>query len=132
MVAPWASFATDWPSIRENASKDVVGPGPSKYWSGLFLGGAARDAYNEPLSLGREDTWWAGLEGVVRQIFVTSGRDEVLYSSVKELVKRLQMVHPRVEEFVAKDEWHNRPVLAALGGGGMQGEKVKDFVKNRL
>lgn len=126
------SFSLDWPSVRDNAAKDVVGPGPSNYWSGNFLRGAPRDAYNEPLSLGPEDKWWDGLESVVRLVFVASGRDEVLYSSVKELARRLKTVHPHVEEVVAKDEWHNKPLLTALGGGGVQGEKMKEFVRERL
>lgn len=132
VIAPWASFSHDWPSIRENVGKDIVGTAHSDYWSGNFLGDAPRDAYNEPLSLSPEDTWWEGLEGVVSQVLVTSGRDELLYSSVKELVRRIRVVHSRVDEVVGENEWHDMPLVAALGGGGVQGKKVTEFVRDRL
>ena len=91
LIAPWASFDHDWPSVRDNAGKDVVGTGPSDVWSKAFLGGAKRDVYNEPLSLPESEGWFDGMEGAVREVFVAAGADEMLKSAVEELVRRFQV-----------------------------------------
>ena len=47
-------------------------------------------------------------------------------------VRGKQKVHSKVEELIAKDEWHDRPFIAALGCGGEQEEAMKAFVRSRL
>ena len=92
LVAPWATFDSEgWPSVQYNAHKDIVDVTMSDRWSASFLGAAKRDAYNEPLSLAADDPWWQGLDGMVRDICVICGADEVLVDSIRELVKRLQV-----------------------------------------
>ena len=89
LLAPWASFRTDWPSSRYNANKDVVSAVAGDKWSQSFLGGKEPDEYNEPLTA-KED-WWEGLDGVVRDILVVGGGDEVLLDCIRELARRLEV-----------------------------------------
>ena len=132
LIAPWVSFAHHWPSITTNKYKDVVGRYQSDTWSQAFLGGAKSDPYNEPLALEEGDAWFEGLGGVVGDMLVTAGEDEVLCSSVTELVSRLRKWHKSVEFVVGKGEWHDMPLVAPMGGGGVQGEAVKEFVREKL
>ena len=78
----------------------------SKYtgdlWSANFLGGKARDEYNEPF--GAEQGWWEGrgrgeegergLRDVVEEIFVVAGGDEVLVDSIRIMAGRLEVSFP--------------------------------------
>lgn len=89
LLAPWASFRTDWPSSSYNARKDVVSPAAGNRWSESFLGGRERDGYNEPLAA--EEGWWKGLDGVVREILVVGGSDEILVDCIRELARRFQV-----------------------------------------
>jgi len=43
-----------------------------------------------------------------------------------------QAVHPNVTTIIANGEWHDRPTIAALGGGGEQDTAIKSFIKARL
>ena len=83
LLAAWCSFRTDWPSSQYNAKKDLVSPSVGNRWSGSFLAGKEKDAYNEPLSapLG----WWNGLKDVVEEIFIAGGGDEILVDPIREL-----------------------------------------------
>lgn len=130
LLAPWASFATDWPSNKYNAKKDLVSAIAADVWSNSFLGGKKRDGYNEPLSA--EVGWWKGLDGVVGEILICGGKDEVLESAIRELVRRFESVHGRVESVIAEGEWHDKPVIKMLGGGGVQAEAIRAFVNARL
>ena len=87
LLAPWASFATHWPSSKKNANKDLVTVYCSDKWSQAFLGGQKGDGYSEPLVA--EEGWWNGLEDVVREILVCGGADELLADVIREFGKRL-------------------------------------------
>jgi len=56
-------------------------------WYKSFLGGRARDGYNEPVAA--EEGWWNGLEGVVGEVLVLAGGDEVLVDCIRVLGGRL-------------------------------------------
>ena len=89
LLAPWASFRTDWQSNTYNAYKDIVSIGAGDKWSQAFLGGRKRDGYNEPLAA--EEGWWKGLDGVVRDIMIAAGSDEILVDCIRELSKRFNV-----------------------------------------
>ncbi len=89
LLAPWASFRTDWPSSKYNANKDIVSTVVGDKWSQSFVGDRARDGYNEPLSA--EQGWWEGLDTVVREIMVVGGGDETLLDCIRELAKRFEV-----------------------------------------
>lgn len=89
LLAPWASFRTDWPSVTSNANKDVVSSTSANIWSETFLAGTKLDGYNEPLSA--EEGWWKGLDGVVRDIMVVGGGDEILLDCIRELARRFEV-----------------------------------------
>ena len=118
--------------MRTNANKDVVSAVAGNRWSSSFLGGAAKDAYNEPLSA--PEGWWKGLDGVVDQVFICGGADEVLVDVIREVDRRIREVQEegKVVTVVADGEWHDQPILQLLGAGGVQAEAVREFVKGRL
>lgn len=130
LLAPWASFATDWPSNARNADKDIVSSYAGNSWSTAFLGGAPGDAYNEPLTA--KPGWWEGLDNAVNEILITGGSDEVLVDCIRELSKILEGVHGKVTTVIAEGEWHDKPVLSMLGGGGEQADAIQGFVRSRL
>ena len=130
LLAPWVSLNTDWPSNTYNASKDLVTIPASGIWSSSFLGGKPRDAYNEPLSV--DPSWWEGLDGVVEEILIVGGADEVLVDSIREFGKIVERVHGKVTTVIAEGEWHNMPVIFSMGMGGQQSEVIERFVKSRL
>lgn len=105
---------------------------------------ANRDAYSEPLGPGTPRDWWVGLETVLDGCLVTGGKDEVLADVVRELGRRFQDAfgggsgdgdggkEEKVMVVVAEGEWHDRPVLEVLGGGGLQDEAIRRFVGARV
>lgn len=88
-MSPWASFATDWPSVKRNGGKDIVSSFLGDTWSTNFLGGAPRDQYNEPIRADME--WWNALKDVVDEIFTVGGGDEILYDSILETHRKLEV-----------------------------------------
>ncbi len=91
LLSPWASFSTHLDSMRENKLKDLVGPDVNDLWYKSFLGGRARDGYNEPVAA--EEGWWNGLEGLVGEVLVLAGGDEVLVHGIRVLGGRLAVSH---------------------------------------
>ncbi|KAL2038135.1 hypothetical protein N7G274_009082 [Stereocaulon virgatum] len=130
LLAAWCTFRTDYPSRTYNENKDIVSATLGDRWSESFLGGKDRDAYNEPLSA--PEDWWNGLEGVVREILICGGADEILVDPIRELGEKFKAVHKNTTVFIADGEWHDMPTVDALGGGGKQAAAVKAFVKSRL
>ena len=89
LLAPWASFRTDWPSVKENAQKDIVTAYIGDTWSASFLGTSIKDNYNEPI---RTDVkWWSDLQKIVEEIFIVGARDEILYDVIREMGKILDV-----------------------------------------
>ena len=97
-MAPWWSFATDWPSVAANEKKDCVATVIGNLWSANFLAGKKRDEYNEPITA--EIGWWEsggggekgeGLKGIVEEIFVGCGGDEILVDSQRVMMGRLEV-----------------------------------------
>ncbi|KAF6232796.1 hypothetical protein HO173_009010 [Letharia columbiana] len=129
LLAPWASFRHDWPSSKNNTSKDLVTDKVGDKWSMAFLGGQKREGYNEPLAA--EEGWWLGLEGVVKECLVLGGADELLADSIRELGRRFAAVHEGVTVVIAEGEWHDKPVTSSLGMGGEQDAAIRSFVKSR-
>ena len=130
LLSPWVSFRTDWPSGQYNAKKDVVSMRAIDLWRASFLGGKARDEYNEPLAA--EEGWWKGVDGLLGKVLVCGGGDEVLVDGIRELAKRLDVHHPNVTTVIAEGECHDMPVLSTLGQGGEQSEAIKSLLKSEV
>ena len=132
LLAPWVSFHHDWPSFTSNAHKDIVSVAQSDLWSRSFQGGKIQgDAYSEPMVAGQE--WWIGLDSVVKECLIVAGGDEILVDQIRELGRRFRAVHEEgVTVVIAGGEWHDMPVLSALGAGGEQSAAIRGFVKARV
>lgn len=60
------------------------------------MGGKRRDEYNEPINA--EQGWWEtggelgeGLKGVVGEMLVVGGGDEILLDSIRVMMERLEV-----------------------------------------
>lgn len=131
LFAPWASFATDDPSMKANTKKDIITPFLLDIWSASFLGKSTRDNYNEPIRTDVE--WWRGLKDIVKEILVTGGTDELLIDSIKEMARKLEAAHPQTTTLVAKHEFHCQPIMAQLGPPvGQQADGIRNWIAKRL
>lgn len=59
------------------------------HWAAYALGSAEPDEYNAPVTASAE--WWGGIQGVVRDVIVTAGTEEVLFDDIKTLVNLLKV-----------------------------------------
>ena len=75
--------------MKGNAQKDIVTAYIADIWSASFLGTSIKDNYNEPI---RTDVkWWSDLQKTVEEIFIVGARDEILYDSIREMGKKLEV-----------------------------------------
>jgi len=114
LYSPWTSFSTDFPSFDKHYLLDVMSPLALRKWAAMFVdksnpvdeesdpGPVSGDAYTEACT--NPASWWEGLHGVVSDVFVAYGGDEVLADPIRLLEKAL------------KEGW--------VGGGGDVGRVV--------
>ena len=88
LVSPWISFQ-EAPSNARNEYKDITDFSITKYWGEIYLGTAKPDEYNQPLTA--PESWWKGLDGVVKDMFVTAGRDETPFDDIEQLTRVLKV-----------------------------------------
>jgi acetyl esterase/lipase len=86
-MAPWVSFSQDFPSMKENAYKDMLPLETLKNWSDLYIAGAKGDNYNQALLAPAE--WWSGLKA--NHVLIVLGGDEVFRSSIEQFAERLKV-----------------------------------------
>lgn len=97
-VSPWLSSVDDGPAFRENAYLDMVSSKVVRQSTSLTtsaLGGAhsseAVGALGWAMPGDVEDrTWWDGVDGVVGDVLVTAGRQEVLREEIVSFAKRVR------------------------------------------
>lgn len=85
--APWVNFSTEWPSMTENAYKDICTASGLKRWSDMYLGGKEGDNWSEPSKAPVE--WWA--DAMTERILILAGGDEILLSPIEAFVKNLKV-----------------------------------------
>ena len=88
LISPWVSFEGP-PSNARNEYKDITDFGITKYWGEIYLGTSKPDEYNQPLTA--SEAWWKGLDGVVKDILVTAGRDETPFDDIEQLTSVLKV-----------------------------------------
>lgn len=101
-VSPWLSSVDDGPAFRENAYLDMVSSKVVRQSTSLttkMLGGAhsteAVRALGWAMPGDVEDrTWWDGVDGVVGDVLVTAGRQEVLREEIVSFAKRVRARNP--------------------------------------
>lgn len=85
--APWVDFNRDWPSMTENAYKDIITPGVLKTWSTAYLAGKEGDNWSEPTRAPVE--WWQ--DAKTERILLLAGGDEILLSPIAAFAKKLKV-----------------------------------------
>ena len=93
LISPWVSFDYNTRSMRENVEKDCVVPKFLELSSTMFLhtmpskNGERNDLeftneYCEPLLAEKEQ--WEGVQGVVSEVLITGGRNEIMINGIEE------------------------------------------------
>lgn len=135
LMAPWASFRTDFPSAKSNADRDIISTQNSDAWSSTYMAGKSSTPYAEPLSA--DSDWWKGAEQVVDHIICTVGSYELLLDQVTQWVDKYKSVTPanHMEYVVGHRECHIAPIVELTLGDSaptQQGEAFKSFLSARL
>lgn len=89
LVAPWGEFRTNATSYTRNAAKDSIDAPVLRKWSAYYMGGAKVDNYNQPFRA--VAGWWKDLHGVVQNVIVTAGTDEVLLDDIQAFADTLKV-----------------------------------------
>ncbi|KAL8964555.1 MAG: hypothetical protein Q9197_006881, partial [Variospora fuerteventurae] len=88
LISPWGVFSTSAPSFTRNEEHDSVNGAILRKWSTYFTGGAPADNYNQPFLA--PGSWWSQLNGVVQELLITAGTDEVLLDGIAEFAKTIE------------------------------------------
>ncbi|KAI3392932.1 hypothetical protein diail_4981 [Diaporthe ilicicola] len=102
LVSPWLSSAGDGPSFRENRYLDMVSSKVVRQATALTtrgLGGVHSSGTVKTLGWAMpgdvaDSTWWDGVDGVVSEILVTAGKNEVLRDEVVSFTKKIRARNP--------------------------------------
>jgi hypothetical protein len=86
-LAPWVNFATDWPSFKDNAYKDLLTERALSEWSAAYNPGKEHDAWSEPDRAPAE--WWA--DAKTERILLLAGSDELLLSPIESFAKKIKV-----------------------------------------
>lgn len=89
LISPWGDFSTSAPSYTRNEENDSVNGVILRKWSTYFLGGAPADNYNQPFLA--PGSWWNQLDGVVQELLITAGTDEVLLDGIAVFAKAIEV-----------------------------------------
>lgn len=86
--APWINFNRDWPSMTENAYKDIITPTVLKTWSTAYLDGNNQgDNWAEPDRAPAE--WWQDVK--TERILILAGGDEILLSPIEAFANKIKV-----------------------------------------
>ncbi|KAJ5752671.1 hypothetical protein N7520_009588 [Penicillium odoratum] len=128
--APWVNFSLDWPSITENAYKDICTKKGLKRWSDMYLVGREGDSWSEPSKAPVE--WWADVK--TETILILAGGDEILLSPIEAFVKNVKSVFPHTTFVVGEDESHDAHIYVDAGvkEGTQTGNELRRWVASRV
>ncbi len=87
LLSPWLSFGHDWPSMTNNARKDIDAMEVTARWSEEYLNGRPSNNYIEALEA--PELWWK--DALVEQTLVLAGGDEVLLDPIEGWVKKFSV-----------------------------------------
>lgn len=106
--APWINFSQDWPSFKDNVSRDVLTDRALLRWSNAYLDGKPGDSWSEP---GRAPAdWWQ--DAKTEQILLLAGGDELLLSSIESFAKKVKVC----SLLVRSDTWFDIRLFANMLG----------------
>lgn len=117
LYSPWVSFDTSHPSFERNAQKDSLVPNMLRRFAGMYLGEidgetdpgivSGGNNYSEPLL--SNASWWRGLHGIVSNIWIYAGEDEIFVDSLRDFGAKLC------------EGWRD--------GGGVEGHVILNIVR---
>lgn len=87
VIAPWVSFGTTWPSVRQNIHKDIDALDTIQTWSRMYLNGRPSNPYTEAILA--PDGWWDNAK--VEQVLVVAGDDEILVGPIDAWVTKFRV-----------------------------------------
>lgn len=74
----------------QNRFKDSIDASILQKWSAYFMDGADTDNYNQPFRA--QDSWWKDLNGIVKDLLITAGTDEVMVDDIKGFADKIQVL----------------------------------------
>lgn len=137
LVSPWLSGRTDWPSFARNGGIDMLSAetlrsGPENVGS---YEAELRDGkgWAMPMDLDDPAAWFAGLDKVVREVYVTAGEQEVFLDQAVGFAEAVRRGNPgmSLKLDVMRDAAHDWILLE--GDAGEDGEsmrKMRDWAKS--
>jgi acetyl esterase/lipase len=126
--APWVSFSTEWPSMKDNEWKDILTPALLTSWANSYRGSKAADNWNEPFTAPTE--WWADVK--TERILILAGGDEILLSPIEEFAKKIKSVFPATTYVVGKDESHDAPFYVSAKEEAQTAVELRQWLAARL
>ncbi|KAJ5658579.1 uncharacterized protein N7484_002228 [Penicillium longicatenatum] len=128
--APWVNFSSEWPSMTENAYKDICTVPGLKKWSDMYLDGKEGDYWSEPSKAPVE--WWA--DSMTERILILAGGDEILLSPIEAFAKNIKSVFPNTTFVVGSDESHDMHLYVDAGvkEGTQTGNELRRWIAARL
>ncbi|KAI1869261.1 uncharacterized protein JN550_005891 [Neoarthrinium moseri] len=107
LVSPWVQLQSSATSLETNKQEDILSTPSLAYWAKNFLGDAAPDAWNSPLTAPLE--WWDDLP--VKRILVTYGDKELLRDDAGKLCEILREHHAETTALAFPGELHVHMVM---------------------
>lgn len=126
--APWVSFSTEWPSMKENVWKDIITPKTLADWAAAYRGTQAADNWNEPFNAPAE--WWKDVK--TERIMIIAGGDEILLSPIEKYAERIKSVFPETTYYVGEDESHDAPYFVSANEPTKTGTELRQWLAARL
>lgn len=138
LISPWVTFSTEDSSMTRNFYTDYLHPIMLRKWAAMFLGKStdqpeadqARvfgDSWAEALP--NKELWWHGLHGVVSDILVWSGSNEILVDSIRAFEPLLKQgwkdgggQEDRVVFIETKARAHIEPIMSVMLEPKQKGE----------
>lgn len=131
LISPWVELSTHADSFRRNSWKEAVPTQAPVRWAKEFMGGCPRDPYNAPLTA--PQGWWKGLSGILEDLYICGGRDEILIDDIDKFVEimRAEWEGPgKLKVDMVDGEAHDSLVLDRVFGYAGKDIKMDKVVRD--
>ncbi|KAK4121991.1 alpha/beta-hydrolase [Parathielavia appendiculata] len=133
LVSPVLSVSGHWASAKRNGAIDMLSASSPASLKERLLNGVEdyqaevkqRKGWAMPMDLEDAEGWFGGLDGVVKEVYVTAGEQEVLLDHGVAFADAVRRGNPGMEVRleVMKNEAHDWILME--GGEGIEGDAMK-------
>jgi acetyl esterase/lipase len=130
LMSPWVSLASDTTSFRENDKTDVMTSKVLSEWGTQVIAPVPESSHVYLEAVKAPESWFAGVNGLVHRILITTGAKECLRDDDIAFADMLDKHHPDVKMVVQEDGVHDDPLFDfALGEPGRGSEMTQVVVE---